>query len=265
MQQRGSLTVVGTGINTVAQCSLEAKAAIEQADIVLAAVTEPLGRLWIQQLNPNVRLLSDLYQDGRARLETYQLMVACILDEVRLGKRVTAVFYGHPGVFVFPSHESIRRARAEGYSAQMFAAVSAEDCLFADVGFDPASTGCAQYEATAFLFYKRIIDPSAALILWQIGVVGDATSLARTPSEQGLRLLVERLLEFYPPTHMVMLYEAADMPLRTSRQDWLPLADLSTARLSAISTLYIPSYGMPLVAQDILRQLGLNAEDVGAS
>ena len=46
-------------------------------------------------------------------------MVEEILAAVREGKRVCAVFYGHPGVYVKPSHEAVRRARKEGFEARM--------------------------------------------------------------------------------------------------------------------------------------------------
>ena len=40
----------------------------------------------------------------------------------------------HPGVYVAPSHETVLRARAEGYPARMLPGISSEDCLFADLG-----------------------------------------------------------------------------------------------------------------------------------
>ena len=45
-------------------------------------------------------------------------------SRIRAGFRVCAVFYGHPGVFVYPSHEAIRRARAEGFAARMLPALT---------------------------------------------------------------------------------------------------------------------------------------------
>ena len=65
-----------------------------------------------------------------------------MLQEVRLGKVVVGVFYGHPGIFVAPSHRAISIARAEGYEAKMLPAVSAEDSLYADLGVDPSRCGC---------------------------------------------------------------------------------------------------------------------------
>lgn len=42
------------------------------------------------------------------------MMIERILQSVRSGGMTCAIFYGHPGVFVYPAHEAIRRARAEG-------------------------------------------------------------------------------------------------------------------------------------------------------
>ena len=77
-------------------------------------------------------------------------MADAIVAEVELGKTVCAVFYGHPGVFARPSHLAIERTRALGHRAEMLPAVSAEDCLFADLGVDPGD-GCQSFEATNFV------------------------------------------------------------------------------------------------------------------
>src|SRR6185503_14601145 len=127
-------------------------------------------------------------------LQTYEEMIQRILECVRDGNLTCLACYGHPGVFVYPSHESIRRARAEGYPARMLPGISAEDCLFADLGVDPGTIGCQSYEATDFLMNSRIVDPSSNLVLWQIGVLGDATFRAGGYDRSALPLLVERLL-----------------------------------------------------------------------
>jgi len=56
-------------------------------------------------------------------------MVERILKNVKDGFKVCVVFYGHPGVFVQPSHEAIRIARLEGFSARMLPGISAEELL----------------------------------------------------------------------------------------------------------------------------------------
>ena len=75
-----------------------------------------------------------------------------MLAEVRAGRRVCGAFYGHPGVFTRVPNKAIAQARAEGFEAHMEAGVSAEDCLYADLGIDPGEVGCQQYEASQFMF-----------------------------------------------------------------------------------------------------------------
>ena len=65
-----------------------------------------------------------------------------MLAPIRRGIRLCAVVYGHPGVFVYASHEAVRRCRLEGLPARMLPGISAEDCLLADLGVDPGVRGC---------------------------------------------------------------------------------------------------------------------------
>lgn len=94
-----------------------------------------------------------------------------MLREVRAGHNVLGVFYGHPGVFVSPSHRAIAIARGEGYKAVMLPGVSAEDYLFAEVGFDPAVLGCMTCEATELLLRDRPLNTSIHNIIWQVGSI----------------------------------------------------------------------------------------------
>ena len=76
-------------------------------------VPDPISRAAIERLNASARSLEHCYVDGLHRRDVYAHMVEEILAPVRGGRRVCAAFYGHPGVFVFPSHEAIARARSE--------------------------------------------------------------------------------------------------------------------------------------------------------
>jgi uncharacterized protein YabN with tetrapyrrole methylase and pyrophosphatase domain len=238
---KGSLVVVGTGIKTVGHLTAEAIAWIGKADKVLYVVSDPIAEASILRLSPTgAESLSTLYAEGKARIDTYLAMVERILGCVRSGLSTCVAFYGHPGVFVYPSHEAIRRARAEGYEARMLPGISAEDCLFADLGVDPAVSGCQSYEATDFLVHGRRIDPTSAVILWQIGVVGDMTFRRDGYDLSALPLLVERLLRSYPPNHMAVVYEAAVFPGCEPVIKPVPLYTLGQAGLTAASTLYVP-------------------------
>lgn len=242
---RGSLVVVGTGIRLAQQCTPEARDAIQRSDVVYAVVPDAFAQHWLETLNGNVVSLQPLYGNGRSRAKTYEAMTEAILEGLRAGKRVCAVFYGHPGVFVTPSHEAIRRARAEGFEAYMQPGVSAEDCLYADLGVDPADVGCQSYEATDFILNARKVDTTAALVIWQIAVAGDLSYTLLEPDPRRLAVLVEVLLEDYPPEHSVIVYEAATLPVTEVKQQSLPLCELHTATVSQLSTLYIPPLARP--------------------
>ena len=237
----GSLVVVGTGIRTVGQLTVESIAWIQQADRVLYVIGDPVAEAMITDLNPKgAESLSVMYAENKPRLQTYEEMIRRILECVRGGMLTCLACYGHPGVFVYPSHESIRRARAEGYSARMLPGISAEDCLFADLGIDPGIYGCQSYEATDFLANNRRIDPTSSVILWQIGVVGDATFKRYAYDLSAFPLLLERLYQYYPAEHVVYLYEAAVFPGCEAIISPVPLHALGDVPKSAGYTLYIP-------------------------
>ena len=236
----GLLAVVGTGIKAVGHMTLDARAWIAKADEVHYVTTDPITEAAIHELQPAALSLSRFYEIGRARHDTYEAMTQALLAGVRAGRTVCAAFYGHPGVFVYPSHDAIRRARAEGLRAIMEPGVSAEDCLFADLGLDPAVVGCAQYEATDFLIYGRRPDPSAALIVWQIGAVGDLAWNPGRTNADNVRVLVDALALTYGHDHVVVVYEAAQLPTCLPTILHLRLADLPLAPLSTASTLFVP-------------------------
>lgn len=235
----GSLTVVGTGIRFGVQFTPEARAALLSADRVLHLGGDPLMRQWLSSLRPDATSLHSFYAPGKERTETYREMVDGILSPVREGLEVCAAFYGHAGVFVSPSHEAIRQARAGGYEATMLPAISAEDCLFADLGIDPGRTGCQSYEATNFLLTNRPVDPAAVLILWQVGVLGEWGHGHKTDRRR-LGLLVDRLVDRYPAEHEVILYEASPYPVGDAMIVRTPLRHLNEAVMTTATTLVVP-------------------------
>jgi hypothetical protein len=235
----GRLVVVGTGIRSVGQLTVEAIAWMRDADALLYLVADPVAEDTIRSLNPSALSLRGYYGEGQGRLGSYEAMVEHIVSCVRAGKRTCAAFYGHPGVFAYPSHESIRRARAEGYVAFMLPAVSAEDCLFADLGIDPSVHGLQSYEASDFLLHDRAVDTSSQLVLWQVGVVGDFTFRGQGYDLSGFPLLVQRLAELYPLWHEVVLYEAALFLGYPPRIQRLQLGQLTAEYVNAATTMYV--------------------------
>src|SRR6185437_15335572 len=236
----GSLVCVGLGMTLGSHLGPLARSHIEQADVVFAGLSDGIVELWLQRMHRDVRSLQVYYREGKSRMQTYREMVEAILTEVRAGKRVCGVFYGHPGVFAWAPHKAIEVARGEGYAAHMEPGISAEDCLYADLGIDPGRVGCQHYEASQLLFYRRRIDPTAYLVLWQVGLVGDQ-SLARFSTGPAYRqLLVEVLSRDYPPEHEVIIYRAPTLPIQQARIERLPLGELPQAEVGMADTVVVP-------------------------
>jgi uncharacterized protein YabN with tetrapyrrole methylase and pyrophosphatase domain len=240
MDRKGSLVCVGVGMTLGSHITPLARSYIEKADVVFTALSDGVIELWLARMNANVRSLQPLYKEGKARTDTYRQMVDTLLTEVRAGKKVCGAFYGHPGVFAWPPHRAIEIARAEGYAAHMEPGVSAEDCLYADLGFDPGRYGCQHYEASQFMFYRRRIDPSAYLILWQIGVAGDQSFARFSTGAQYRKILLELLARDYDVDHEVIVYKAATLPIHQPRMDRMPLGSLPEADIDMHATLVIP-------------------------
>lgn len=241
-----ALVIVGTGIKTAGQLTQESIAWMRRADALLYVVGDPVAETVIKRLNPDGAVsLAGYYKEGAPRLDSYHAMIDHIVGCVQSGLMTVGAFYGHPGVFAYPSHESIRRVRAEGHRALMLPGISAEDCLFADLGVDPAVGGCQSYEATDFLLNDRLVDTSAQLILWQVGTLGDWTYKTSRYDLRGFPLLVGRLSGLYGPQHVVAVYEAAALPGCEPITTYVPIAQLNESLVSAATTLYVPPCRAP--------------------
>ena len=236
----GSLVVVGTGLSAAAHMTLETKALIEQSEKLLYVVADPVTGEWLESLNPTSESLYSFYDPSVDRLHTYMRMTEYIMSFVRAGKQVCAAFYGHPGVFVFPAHEAIIIAAREGYEAELKPAISAEDCLFADLRIDPGRVGCQSFEATDFLIYNRRFDARSVLILWQIGVLGQIGFQKRFPIQENLEILKKHLTSEYAGNQLAYVYEASPYPVCDPLIEKIVLSELCAEHLTPISTLVIP-------------------------
>ena len=259
--KQGSLIVVGTGIEAIGQVTLAAQRAMEGADELLYLVPDPVTQEWIEGLNPVRESLQDMYVPGRDRALIYGAITARMLREVRNGRRVCAALYGHPGVFVHSGHAAVRAARAEGHRARMLAAVSAEDCLFADLGVDPGLWGRQSYEATNFLMRRRVVDVSAPLVLWQIGLIG-IFDHGQDPdrSAEGLRALADILGQLYGEEHEVLVYEASLLGICDPRIDSVPIHELPSVEVSSASTLFVPPSEAVSWDTEMLDRLGIDVD-----
>jgi hypothetical protein len=253
-EPRGSIACVGLGMTLGSHLSPLARSHIEQSDVVFAALSDAIVEQWLEQMHPDVRSLQPYYGSGdKSRAVTYHEWVDVMMAEVRAGRRVCGVFYGHPGIFAWSPHEVIRVARAEGFHAHMEPGISAEDCLYADLGIDPGRHGCQHYEASQLLFYETPLNPAACLVLWQVGLVGDRSMKRFATGPEYRQLLVEVLGRDYPLDHGIIIYRGATLPIEQPRIRRMPLRELVAAAVSAEETVVLPA-ASPLRSNLALRR-----------
>ncbi len=243
MTEAGHLIIAGSGIRAVGQLTLETVNWITAADIVCYVLADPVTQRWVLDHSRHSEDLSRLHDPEVARLHSYATMAARMVDHARRGKTVVGLFYGHPGVFTSPSHWALELARQEGIEARMLPGVSAEDCLFADLGVDPGQGAFSAFEATELLLTERVPPTDAHVVVWQVGVVA-AQQLA---AGEGLHVLTDYLLRCYPGDHEVVHYRAPQTALGRPLQQRVRLRDLPSVAVNVTSTLYIP----PMAARPI--------------
>ncbi|KAJ7691785.1 hypothetical protein B0H17DRAFT_1200900 [Mycena rosella] len=224
--KQGSLTIAGSGIASIGHITLETLAHIKEADKVFYAVTDPATECYFQKNSRGDHFdLTTFYDTNKKRYESYVQMSVVMLRDVRAGRDVLGIFYGHP-------------AREEGFQAKMLPGISAEDFMFADLGFDPSTQGCMTQEATELLVRNKL-DPSVHNIIWQVGSVGVDTMVF--------------------DSH----YIGAILPQSVMVKDTFAIRDLRKEEVlkqfTTASTFYIPSRSPAPVDAKVVQALGLPA------
>jgi len=242
----------------VTQLTPESRSVIVAADVVFYVVPDTITARMIEELANDPIDLGGLYSLDEKRTSTYESMVDRVFEEVDADRHVCVVFYGHPGVFVDPGPEMMRRASDAGVKAIMLPGISAADALYADLGLDPGRDGIQMFSATDFLLRRRVIDDSVPLVLWQMGAIGQEHG-ASEPERRYLGVLSDRLAEIYPRDHGIVMYEAAGIIGYPPHIDDGTVGTLPDMPLTRASTLFIPPARTVDVDAGVAEQLGLDS------
>jgi len=134
--------------------------------------------------------------------------------------------------------------------------------LYADLGVDPGLRGMQIFESTDFVVNRRIPDLATPLVILQAGAAGVTLYTEETTAEPArIAALARSLGQFYEPTHRVVIYEAAPLPIVETRADWIRLSGLATSTLSVYSTLYVPAAQKAASDPSMLARLRLVERD----
>ena len=259
-QQPGELTIIGSGIESVG-FTLGDEDLIRTADAVFYCVADPATVVWLKTIRPDAYDLYVLYDDTKVRYTTYMQMTEAMLHFVRQGKKVTAIYYGHPGIFVLSTHRAIQIARREGHKAIMRPSVCALDCLCADLGVDPCHPGMQTHEATDMLIRGRIPDTSLHVVLWQVGLIGEMGFRRKGYLNNNFSVFIEYLQKHYGEDYPIVNYVASRYPTIPPSMETYPLSALHDPKIqtkvTGISTFYLAPKDKVEADHAMLTQLGL--------
>lgn len=258
----GSLTIIGSGIGILG-FTLGDEELILHADAVFFCVADPATVTWIKQRRPDALDLYVLYDDSKVRYTTYMQMTEAMLAPLRQGKKVVAIYYGHPGIFVLSTHRAIEIARREGHHAVMRPSVSALDCLCADLGVDPAHPGMQMQEATDMLIRSRPPSTQLHVVLWQVGLIGEMGYRRKGYINDNFSILISYLQKHYGTDYQVTNYIASRFPTIPPVIEQYPLSalhdpDIQRA-ITGISTFYLAPRDTAPPCAAMMRQLGMLA------
>lgn len=260
MNGQGNLDIhiVGLGIVHVGQITRETERLMAESNEVLYVERGIAIDNFLRQLCPRVTNLTTLYADEGDRQETYRRMAASVITAALDHPPVTFALYGHPLIFSYPPFLVQQMATYFDLRVRVLPAVSAMDCIFADLSIDPSMNGLQMYEATDLLLRRRPLHPDVPALIWQIGALETGLYSTHASRPERFQRFLDHLLSFYHRNHLVFAVHSATHPMMKSEVLKFPLGEISAfaAVLHAGFSLYIPPVSArPIEDWQLARQL----------
>lgn len=236
-----NLIVVGLGIKFFAHLTKEAETVLRKSDKVLYLTNDDHYESFIHDINPASESLESIYFSCASRAHAYQAIQTKILSELQIGKTLCFAIYGHPTFFVQTVPDLYEHTKRLGLSMKVLPAVSAMDCMLADLCINPGDRDMQIFDATNILVYKKQLDWSSHIFIYQLGAVGESSHL-REPHMLARRtkFFCDYLAKQVKGDPKVVIYEASQLPKRSSVVTRSTLKTLYLHPISPIATIYIP-------------------------
>lgn len=145
-----------------------------------------------------------------------------------------------------------------GIKANMLPAVSAEDCLFADLGIDPLHPGVQMLEATDMLLRQRTLLTDFHVI---ITCVGGIVFRGCDYLIHNFHVMIKHLQEVYGSDYIITHYVGAQYPMCGPLIERISLSEFleedTVKKITKISTIYIPPKEARKIDTKMALDLGL--------
>ncbi|MUV50273.1 MULTISPECIES: SAM-dependent methyltransferase [Haloarcula] len=220
--------IIGTGMVGYTQLTREAENALQASERVYLLDGQPMVENHIKETyTEDVVMLNREYNEGEDRVATYDRMSEEVLKgATEVDGPITFALYGHPMIFVNPSRSVIRQGREQGLNVEVQPGISAIDCVYSDIAFDPAANGVQMFEATDLLLREWELNPEVPAMIWQVSVVETDRHTEKRSKESRFTRFKEYLQNFYPEDHTGYLLQTATYPIAESQRHEFEISNL---------------------------------------
>lgn len=242
MSQEKRLFIVGTGIIPASDASLLSVKVISSVDLCVTPNQTHQMVEFISKYNDNIIDISELYRNHLNRHSDYKEMAIKVTDYFETNESIAYVTYGSATLLDEPSRLLNTYCLQHSITVEIIPAVSFIErfCSATHVFID--TLGFQFFEASHILNVNFKIDPTIPTIISQIIGLGEISKDSfLSLSIDDLGEFAVYLRDFYPPNHLVTLFELSYEAGGISKID-IPLAGLPLLFecVSVPTSLFVP-------------------------
>lgn len=245
------IKIIGIGMDYAQHITMQAINEIKSSDkiLLLGIIPTEIAHLAIE--NSCIEDITDLYKNNAVDQNNYENIKQKILTESTRNTTVCLVIPGHPRVAVTLTQMLQKDANALAIECIVTPGISSFDTMLNDLMLDPLERGTCLLDANRLLLLDFNLDPKLNYFIYHICSIGNAKTNYLTPTaDNQFKLLQDKLMQHFPPDHMVSMITSATGQRGTVVQNAM-LSELPEllSKVHFDCTLYVP--GISINMQDV--------------
>lgn len=241
----GKIFLLGAGIYSSLQLTIETIQAIEVSDLVYILHDDPIVVEDIKRFNPKVIDCMQFYRKTAdyPRHLIYKEIAEKIIEKVEKENiRVAFMLHGHPLFLVSASEMIIEEAFKKQIQVDVLPGISSFDTLLSDLKID-FGYAVQMYDVNFYYENDIIINTNVPLILFQITTFQNYNVIRVEPNIKILTPLIKKLSNFYRPINNIFIIHSASHILEKKtiiRSTFADILNRQDIELWTRPTIYIP-------------------------
>ncbi len=240
------ICVVGQGIRSTEQITLEALSALKSAKKILYLSLDSFQvKLFLQEWElTEAEDIKNLYEDSALDQANYLRLLEKIKNEIEVHSDVALLIPGHPRIGVTLVTWLENEKDKLNIDLKVLPGISSFDTMINDLALDPLEHGTQILDANRILLFNYQLEVSLDTFIYHVCSVGcSQTHLSDASLSNRLDLLQEALLNVYPSHHKLKLISSSIKSQGQAQIVECDLIDLKNNlnRIHFGTTLYVPS------------------------